>query len=152
NEFRFSYMPNVLNLLAFLQGSDLYAKAGVTGFEDTGHRPGDVGSFPDFAWSGYASMSGSTFDQRPKTQNLGLWVVNDSLTWAKGRHILTFGGEFRRWMPRLTDSGVYEGSWTFNGSMTQNPASTGGTGDAFADYMLGIPYSVGRGYPGDPWG
>jgi hypothetical protein len=152
NELRLSEMPNSLNLQAFLQGTDFNAKAGVTGFEDTGHRPGDLGSFPDFAWSGYASMAGSTFDQRPKTQDLRLWVVNDSLTWAKGRHILKFGGEFRRWMPRLTDSGVYAGSWTFNGSMTQNPASTGGTGDAFADYMLGIPYSVGRGYPGDPWG
>ena len=152
NELRFSYLPNSLNLLAFLQGTDFNAKAGVAGFEDTGHRPGDVGSFPDFAWSGYASMSGSTFDQRPKTQNLNVWEANDSMTWAKGRHILKFGVQFRRWMPRLTDSGVYEGSWTFNGSMTQNPVSTGGTGDAFADYMLGIPYSVGRGYPGDPWG
>ena len=152
NEFRFSYMPNSLNLLAFLQGTDFYAKAGVTGFEDTGHRPGDAGSFPDFAWSGYASMAGSTFDQRPKTQDLKLWIADESVTWAKGRHILKFGGEFRRWLPRLTDSGTYEGSWTFNGSMTQNPASPGGTGDAFADFMLGIPYSVARSYPGYTWG
>jgi Carboxypeptidase regulatory-like domain/TonB dependent receptor len=152
NELRFNDMPNSLNLQAFLQGTNFYSQAGVAGFEDTGHRPGDAGSFPDFAWSGYASMSGSTFDQRPKTQNLRLWVVNDSMTWAKGRHILKFGGEFRRWMPRLTDSGVYEGAWTFNGSMTQNAASPSGTGDAFADYLLGIPYSVQRGYPGDPWG
>jgi len=152
NEFRFSYLPNSLNLLAFLQGSDFYAKAGVTGFADTGHRPGDPGSFPDFSWSGYAAMQGSTFDQRPKTQNLKVWEANDSLTWAKGRHIFKFGLQFRRWQPRLTDSGIYEGSWAFNGSMTQNPASPGGTGDAFADFMLGIPYSVARTYPGFPWG
>ena len=97
-------------------------------------------------------MSGSTFDQRPKTQNLKLWEANDSLTWAKGRHIVKFGVQFRRWQPRLTDSGTYEGSWTFNGSMTQNPLSTGGTGDGFADFMLGFPYSVARSYPGDTWG
>src|ERR1035438_3132709 len=30
NELRFSYMPNVLNLQAFLQGTDFYAKAGIT--------------------------------------------------------------------------------------------------------------------------
>jgi hypothetical protein len=152
NEFRFSYLPNMLNLLAFLQGTDFYAKAGVTGFEDTGHRPGDAGSFPDFAWSNYASMAGSTFDQRPKTQHLNVWEATDSVTWAKSRHILKFGLQFRRWLPRLTDSGTYEGSWTFNGSMTQNPASSGGTGDAFADFMLGIPYSVARSYPGYTWG
>jgi hypothetical protein len=152
NELRFSYMPNSLDLLAFLQGNDFYSQAGVTGFELTGHRAGDAGSFPDFAFSGYASMSGSTFDQRPKTQDLKLWEANDSLTWAKGRHIVKFGVQFRRWQPRLTDSGTYEGSWTFNGSMTQNPLSTGGTGDGFADFMLGFPYSVARSYPGDTWG
>lgn len=152
NEFRFNYLPNTLNLQAFLQGTDFYAKAGVSGFEDTGHRPGVAGSFPDFAWSNYASMAGSTFDQRPKTQNLQVYEANESLTWAKGRHILKFGLQFRRWLPRLTDSGNYEGSWSFNGSMTQNPLSASGTGDAFADFMLGIPYSVARAYPGLTWG
>jgi hypothetical protein len=152
NEVHFSYMPNSLDLLPFLEGTDFYAKAGITGFEDTGHRPGDPGSFPDFAWSGYASMNGSAFDQRPKAQNLKLWVGDESLTWAKGRHIFKFGGEVRRWQPRLSDSGSYEGSWSFNGSMTQNSASPGGTGDAFADYLLGSPYSVARSYPGYTWG
>jgi hypothetical protein len=152
NEARFSYMPNSLNLQAFLQGTDFYAKAGITGFEDTGHRPGDVGSFPDFAWSGYASLAGSTFDQRPKTQDLKLWQGSDSLTWVKGRHILKFGVQMRHWLPLFTDSGTYEGSWTFNGSMTQNPVSAAGTGDAFADYMLGIPYSVARTYPANTFG
>lgn len=152
NELRFSYMPNALNLQAFLQGTDFYAKAGITGFEDTGHRPGVAGSFPDFSWSGYAGMSGSTFDQRPKTQDLKVWELNDSVTWAKGRHIFKFGAQIRHWLPLFTDSGTYEGSWAFNGSMTQNPVSTGGTGDAFADYMLGIPYSVGRSYAADTFG
>jgi hypothetical protein len=152
NEVRFSYMPNSLNLQAFLQGTDFYAKAGITGFEDTGHRPGDLGSFPDFAWSGYSSASGSTFDQRPKTQDLKLWQWSDNVTWIKGRHIFKFGMQGKYWLPLFTDSGTYEGSWTFNGSMTQNPASPGGTGDAFADYMLGIPYSVGRSYPADVFG
>ena len=104
--------------------------------------PGTVqawpGSFPDFSWSGYASLSGSTFDQRPKTQDLKVWEFSDNLTWVKGRHILKFGGQFRHWVPLFTDSGVYEGQWTFNGSITQNTARPAGTGDAFADFMLGI--------------
>jgi hypothetical protein len=36
--------------------------------------------------------------------------------------------------------------------MTQNPASAAGTGDGFADYMLGIPYSVARTYPANTFG
>ena len=152
NEFRFNYLPNAIDLMAFLQGTNFYAQAGVPGFEDTGHRPGDPGSFPDFSLSGYASLSGSTFDQRPKTQDLKVWEFSDNLTWVKGRNIFKFGAQIRRWIPLFTDSGVYEGQWTFNGSVTQNAAKPAGTGDAFADFMLGIPYSVARNFPADWFG
>ena len=152
NEARFSYLPNSIDLQAFLQGTNFYSQAGVPGFEDTGHRPGVAGSFPDFSWSGYASLSGSTFDQRPKTQDLKVTELSDNLTWVKGRHIFKYGMQFRHWVPLFTDSGVYEGQWTFNGSITQNAAKPGGTGDAFADFMLGIPYSVGRNFAADTFG
>jgi hypothetical protein len=152
NEARFSYLPVTIDLQAFLQGTNFYGQAGVPGFEDTGHRPGVAGSFPDFSWSGYASLSGSTFDQRPKTQDLRVTEFNDSLTWVKGRHIWKFGMQFRHWVPLFTDSGVYEGQWTFNGSITQNSAKPAGTGDAFADFVLGIPFSVGRNFPADWFG
>ena len=152
NELRFNYLPNAIDLTAFLQGTNFYSQAGVPGFEDTGHRPGDAGSFPDFSWSGYASLAGSTFDQRPKTQDLKVWEFNDNLTWVKGRNIFKYGAQIRHWVPLFTDSGVYEGQWTFNGSITQNPAKPAGTGDAFADFMLGIPYSVGRNFPADWFG
>jgi len=122
NEARFSYLPNSVDLQAFLQGTDFYKPAGIPGFEDTGHRPGVAGSFPDFSWSGYASLAGSTFDQRPKTQDLKAAEFSDNITWVKGRHIFKFGMQFRHWVPLFTDSGVYEGSWNFNGSKTQNSA------------------------------
>ena len=152
NEARFSYLPNAIDLQAFLQGTDFYTQAGVPGFEDTGHRPGVAGSFPDFGWSGYASLSGSTFDQRPKTQDLKAWEYSDNLTWIRGKHIFKFGAQVRHWVPLFTDSGVYEGQWNFNGSITQNPAKPAGTGDAFADFMLGVPTSVGRNFPADWFG
>ena len=152
NEARFNYLPNRIDLQAFLQGTDFYAKAGVPGFEDTGHRPGVAGSFPDFSFSGYGGLSGSTFDQRPKTQDLTVTEFYDSLTWVKGRHIFKYGLQFRHWVPLFTDSGVYEGQWTFNGSETQNTASPSGTGDAFADFLLGVPFSVGRNFAADTFG
>ena len=152
NEARFSYLPNAIDLQAFQQGTDFYASAGVPGFEVTGHRPGVAGSFPDFSWSSYASLNGSTFDQRPKTQDLEVTEFNDSLTWVKGRHIWKFGMQFRHWVPLFTDSGTYEGQWTFNGSITQNSAKPAGTGDAFADFLLGIPFSVGRNFAADTFG
>jgi hypothetical protein len=94
-------------------------------------------------------MNGSAFDQRPKTQNLKVYEISDNLTWVKGRHIVKFGGKFRRWEPLFTDSKTYAGQWTFDGSMTQNGANTG---DAFADFLLGYPRQVTRGFPADWFG
>jgi len=97
-------------------------------------------------------MNGSAFDQRPKTQDLKVWEVTDSVTWIAGRHILKIGGKFRRWVPLFTDSKQYAGQWTFDGSITQNPTSPAGTGDAFADFLLGYPRQVTRAFPGDTFG
>jgi Carboxypeptidase regulatory-like domain len=142
HEFRFSYLPAIVDLQAYLQGTNFNKDAGVRGFEETG-RPGVVGSFPDFSWSGYAAMNGSAFDQRPKTQDLKVYEWTDNLTWVKGRNIYKFGTKIRRWVPLFTDSKQYQGQWTFNGSIS---------GEAFADFMLGYPRQVTRAFPADTFG
>ena len=124
HDVRFSYVPSVVDLEAFLQGQNPYDALGIRGFEET-ERPGVGGSFPDFAWSGYTAMNGSAFDQRPKTQDLKVYEVSDNLTWVKGRHIVKFGGKFRRWEPLFTDSKQYAGQWNFDGSLTQNAGAHG---------------------------
>lgn len=153
NEFRLSFLPNTVNLQPYLPGTDFYKEAGITGFAGTGlvtGLPVLAGSFPDFGWSGYASMNGSAFDQRPKIQDLRVRPeVTDSVTWVKGRNIFKFGVRIKYWEALFSDGGTYQGVWSFNGSMTQNSASPAHTGDAFADYLLGQPYSVARGYRGD---
>ncbi|MEO5820366.1 MAG: carboxypeptidase-like regulatory domain-containing protein, partial [Vicinamibacteraceae bacterium] len=151
HDIRFSYVPSIVDLEAFQQGQNPYAALGIRGFEET-ERPGVGGSFPDFAWSGYTAMNGSAFDQRPKTQDLKVWEIGDNLTWVKGRHIVKFGGKYRRWEPLFTDSKTYAGQWSFDGSLTQNAARTAGTGDAFADFLLGYPRQVTRGFPADWFG
>jgi hypothetical protein len=151
HEFRFNYLTNALSNAPYLLGTDFNKQAGITGFEET-RRPGVVGSFPDFSWSGYSSVQGSAFDQRPKTQDRMAYEFSDNLTWIKGKHVLKFGGKIRyhRWLG--TDSRQYVGGWNFNGQNTENPASTSGTGDSYADFLLGFPSSVARAYPGDTFG
>jgi hypothetical protein len=151
HEARFSYLPQMIDLQAFSQGTNFNQLAGVTGFADLG-RPGVAGSFPDFAWSGYTSLSGSAFDQRPKTQDFKVIQGIDNLTWVKGAHIIKFGTEIRYWNPLFTDSSNYQGTWSFTGVNTQNTARPAGTGDAFADWMLGYPFSGSRAYPGNWFG
>ena len=151
NEALFSYMPQWIDLKAFGQGTNFNQEAGITGFEGL-QRPGVAGSFPDFGWSGYSSLSGSAFDQRPKTQYFTVFQGIDNLTWVKGPHVLKFGTEIRYWEPLFTDSSNYQGLWSFTGVMTQNPAQPAGTGDAFADWMLGYPFSSSRAYPANWFG
>ncbi len=142
HEFRFNYLPVVLDLSPFLLGTDFNKAAGIRGFEETG-RPGVVGSFADFAWTGYTSMNGSAFDQRPKTQDLKVYEFTDNMTWIKGASIYKFGTKVRHWVPLFTDSKQYQGQWSFNGALS---------GDSFADFMLGLPRSVVRAYPADTFG
>jgi hypothetical protein len=151
HEFRFSYLPAIVDLEAYGQGTDFNKEAGIRGFEETA-RPGVVGSFPDFSWSGYTAMNGSAFDQRPKTQDLKVYEWTDNMTWVKGRNIYKFGTKIRRWVPLFTDSKQYQGQWNFNASITQSPTITTGTGDAFADFMLGYPRQVTRAFPADTFG
>jgi hypothetical protein len=151
HELRFTYLISWINNAPFLLGTDFNKEAGITGLEET-KRPGVIGSFPDFAWSGYTSINGSAFDQRPKTQDRMSWELSDNFTWIKNKHLIKFGGKIRynRWLG--TDSKTYQGSWTFNGQNTENPAKTAGTGDSWADFLLGFPTQVARAYPGNTFG
>lgn len=151
NEFRFNTLYGLISLNPFLLGRDFNKEAGITGLEET-RRSFDTGSFPDFNWSGYTGLAGSTFDQRPKTQDRYTREFVDNLTWIKGSHVFKFGTKIRYYSWLGTDSKAYMGLWNFNGQNTENPASPTGTGDSFADWMLGLPSSAQRSFPSDTFG
>ena len=60
----------------------------------------------------------------------------DSMTWSKGAHVLKFGGELRtfRTFSGTIPTGTY-GQFSFNGTLT---------GNGYADFLLGLPYSSTR--------
>ena len=151
NEFRVNMLYGLIQLSPFLLGRDFNKDAGIKGMESL-KRSFDIGSFPDFAWSGYSRLDGSTFDQRPKTQDRFTLEFNDNLTWIKGRHVIKTGFKMRHYQWLGTDSKNYMGQWSFNGQNTQNPARPTGSGDAIADWVLGLPSSGGRGFPSDTFG
>ena len=151
NEFRFNTLYGLIHLSPYLPGRDFNKDAGITGMENL-KRSFDIGSFPDFGWSGYTGINGSSFDQRPKTQDRYTLEFLDNMTWIKGRHVVKWGGKMRHYQWLGTDSKNYMGNWTFNGQNTENPANSARTGDAFADWALGLPSSGGRGFPSDTFG
>ncbi len=151
NEVRFNMLYGLIHLSPYLPGTDFNKEAGITGMENL-RRSFDTGSFPDFGWSGYGGINGSSFDQRPKTQDRFTLEFTDNLTWIKGRHVVKTGAKIRHYQWLGTDSKNYMGNWTFNGQNTENPASSARTGDSFADWMLGLPANAGRGFPSDTFG
>ncbi len=141
-EFRIHGLPSHVFLQAFLQGPDFNTTNGIQGFSQL-LRPGTGGSFPDFSFSGYNSLQGSTFDQRPKTQDRRVLEATDNFTWLKGRQSFKFGALIRYYQWLGTDTSNYVGNWSFTGAES---------GDGFADFLLGYPAAVGRAYPASNFG
>lgn len=160
NEARAHYLPSHVRLQAFLQGHNFNSQFGVAGFSDL--LRGGSGSFPDYSWSGYASLQGSSFDQRPKSQDRKAAEFSDNFTKIYGRQSIKAGVLIRYYQWLGYDSEQYAGLFSFNGNetaqvtVTQNPDGTKTTtasgGDAIADFLLGYPSAVQRAYPATNFG
>jgi hypothetical protein len=152
HEIRFSRMYGQYRSTAFFQGQgvQLNQQAGILGLE--GIQDPAIASIPAFSFSGYAGFSGNNADGRPKWQDRGEYEVTDNLTWVKGRHILKFGGRMYHRNILFTDARSHNGVFGYTGVMTQRPLSPAGTGNAFADYMLGYPANATRSNPATWWG
>ena len=72
--------------------------------------------------------------------------IEDSQTWTHGRHSIHTGFEFLHYTMNDTYAGNNgeAGVWNFNGQFTGN-GSTNGYG--YADFLLGLPQTVGVGQP-----
>lgn len=132
------------------RGANILQQAGITGLQ--GLQNPSTSSIPGFNFSGYTGFQGMAYDGRPKYQDRYAYELNDNLTWIKGPHTLKFGGRVYYRKILFTDSRNQNGVFNYNGVMTQNPASSSGTGDAFADWLLGYPSSVSRSNPATWWG
>lgn len=142
NEARVHFLPSHVRLTAFLQGPDFNQQFGVAGLSQQ-LRPGTGGSFPDYSWSGYSSLQGSAFDQRPKSQDRKAVEGTENFTILAGRQSFKFGVLIRYYQWLGYDSQTYAGQFAFNSNET---------GDAYADFLLGYPSAVSRAYPADNFG
>jgi hypothetical protein len=158
NEARVHYLPSHVRLSAFLQGPDWNGQFGVTGLSAQ-LRPGVGGAFPDYTLSGYTSIQGSAFDQRPKSQDRKALEGTENFTILKGTHSIKFGTLIRYYQWLGYDSEQFAGLFTFSGAATNNPSASDANGnpvptggDAYADFLLGFPASVQRAYPAQNFG
>jgi len=113
-----------------VHGDQVIKQLGITGVNPQGLS---AMGFPIMAISGFSNIAiqagGVTNDDRD-------WGIADTLTWARGRHVLKIGGEFKPQSSysALVPDGSY-GSFSFNGSLS---------GFGYSDFLLGLPFTSTR--------
>jgi hypothetical protein len=108
------------------------AQLGINGFTINGQPlPAPNEGFPTVSISGFIGMGDGTAASNLDDSRTYQFV--DNLTWTKGRHTMTFGTDIRHVQDNATTDNTPYGSISFSGSMT---------GNAAADYILGVPSSV----------
>lgn len=114
-------------------GTNYTVQAGIGGFEDTTLLyPGP----PNLGISGFTGISGYPF--LPLGQVYNHYDYSDVFTGVIGRHTIQFGGD-ARWSGEFNFNGAWSrGSFGFTGAYT---------GNAFADFLYGVPFSGERGFP-----
>ena len=131
-----------LNASAF-NGQNVAQLAGITGYEGISNiNPAGM----LLSLSGYTALMGNT-DNRPKANRIRTYQYRTALTWAHGKHQMKFGAQLTHQAHAFYHGQSSQGSASFNGQYTQNPLSTGNTGDAFADFLLGLPNNMVRSTP-----
>jgi len=96
------------------------------------------GGLPEIDFSdGTVTIGSSTFLPSLEIQNS--YVCTDNFTWVRGRHSLKFGTEIRREQFTIFQPAASRGNLGFGSDFTDNPASPGNGGSAFASFLLGIP-------------
>jgi len=89
--------------------------------------------FPTFKLTGYETLGDSA--SNPIRYTVNNYNYNDVMTWIKGKHTITLGGDVLRVQYYQPNNSNFNGTFTFKGTYT---------GDAFADFLLGSPSSTSR--------
>jgi hypothetical protein len=134
NEFRAGVVVLVSASSSDFTGQDIMQQIGISGLPDRG----PVHSLPFFSISGLSNNNINLLSP----VNDGHAQLADNLTWIHGRHSMKFGVEeinwfVNRYMPNNSGNPIF-GSYSFTGTFT---------GNAYADFLLGLPATVTRQEP-----
>ncbi len=91
-----------------------------------------------FSGDGFTSIGDGSDDPYQIADNTTQAV--DNLSWIKGKHTFKFGFEYERDNYDTLGNQFLRGQFTFEPNATENPSHPAGTGDAFAEFLLGDLY------------
>jgi hypothetical protein len=119
-------------------GNNYTVQSGIGGFDQTSTAyPG----FPGLTVSGFQGLTDNAFQPLRFRENN--YNLRDLATVVRGRHLIQAGVEYTRHSNFTTNSARNRGEFTFNGTYT---------GNAWGDYLLGLPYQGARTFPRDLFG
>ncbi len=141
NEFKAGYArlrEGTLQENAF--GPDLIQQLGIPGVGFGGEA---ARGLPQFSVQNFSAFGDGTFALPSLLRNNTFQFV-DNVTWLKGRHSIKGGVEFTRFQYNLQAWFQSRGFFQFTNGYTTRTATNDGTGNAFATYLLGLPFFAQR--------
>jgi hypothetical protein len=135
NEFRFSWSRPEVSKNGTLPRKEIIPNS---------LAPGVDSSIPTFNVTGFAGLGQNPtgFGNTPLDKTSDVWEFSDTATKSLGPHLLKFGytHQYVQMYTLTTLNG--RGTFTFDGTYTQNPQSRTGTGSGVADLELGLAQMV----------
>jgi hypothetical protein len=153
NSFRFGRIEAIA-----LQGGNAAPTADVTALGLSGvfqNLPAYARLYPTVSFQGINGTSFGSQGNDTTTSDIPTWEFSDSLAMIRGRHTITAGFDYRRWLQKRNLSADFLGNFTFNNdtvlnnkSNCPNPNQRCGTGNAIADFLLGYYNNASTFQPG----
>lgn len=134
NEFRAAYIRAGSDAVQLGFGNNYADDAGIPNVNVTDNNSG----FPGISIGGFGLIGDSPFFPLIELENVFQYL--DNVTFISGKHTFKAGVDFKKVQRNFTQIlGFPAGSFGFGGAFTNDPAKPGTTGNAFADFLLGIP-------------
>jgi hypothetical protein len=136
NEARFGYVRfyNSLSTLSAFN-TDVVASLNLPNLPTSG--PPVTWGIPSVSFSGDGFSTFGDNTDGPYENNNNTTQFIDNVTWTKGKHSFKFGFEYDRQNFNQVGNQYPRGQYSFSANSTRSAAYTQGTGDAFAEFLLG---------------
>jgi hypothetical protein len=139
NQIALGYTRWFLDVEPIDLGNYTSQKLGLLGSNTAGYSSG----LANLSFSGGYTGTGNS-NSVPEIVPQNTIQFSDTISYTRGKHSMKFGGSLVHNAFGFFQVGGTPGSLSFTGNYTNNPAGTAGTGNAWADFLLGLPNSSGK--------
>jgi hypothetical protein len=157
NDFRFGYLR-----AESVQGAHAASSSDISALNVSGvftNLPSYAAGYPGLTFSMGSSVNAGSPGNVPTTSDIPVWEFADGVVKQRGAHSFSFGFDYRSWIQKRNLATNFLGSYGFssnlinlNGAGGASGCPTGnvycGTGNQYADYLLGYYNSAATFQPG----